>query len=193
MIIRIETHPSDRDFLVAHTPPDFAHHMGRFAAARFSQKLKGYVINAELLDQLRTFARHEGASILDERDRGAAEKFAGPLPECRSCGQPSSRKASLALNRCTNCGDVWHPVVYEAPGSASTRLECTSCGRRQQLGGRFCGNCGADMPAAPPPAPRPIEIPNRPHNQDPLPIGQVLAEQGLIPDLDEEPERERYP
>lgn len=197
MIIRIENHPSDRDFLVAHTPPDFAHNMGRFAAARFSQKLKGYVIAAEHLDQLRTFARHEGASILDERDRGAGqEKHSGPLPECRSCGTPASRKASLTLNRCRACGDVWHPVQYEAPGSAaSMRVDCPACGRRQHGAFPYCGECGAPLPAPTPVSTRSIDLPGRPANQDPLDDPRSFAEciDELPLDIPEETERERYP
>lgn len=200
MIIRIENHPSDRDFLLAHTPPDLAHAMGRFAAARFVPKLKAYVIRAEHLDQLRLFARHEGASVLDERDTSSAEKFSGPLPECRSCGQPASRKAALTLNRCQACGDAWHPVVFQDPGSAaSMRVDCPGCGRRQQGGFAFCGECGAAMPVPVGAGPRAVDLPGRPVDQDPLPDPRSFAdciEELALPmtvDGEEVSDREWYP
>jgi len=199
MIIRIENHPTERDYLLAFTPPEMAHTMGRFGAANRSKKLNAYVVRAEHLDQLRTFARHEGASVLDERDAPDVKKYSGPLPECRSCGAPASRKASMALNGCTKCGDVWHPVAYEAPGSVNTRVECRVCGHRQGIGGRFCGNCRAAMPPWPPPGDVDAHVAlarkaagGRDVLQDPLPVGQAIAELELD-HHEEEPQRERYP
>lgn len=205
MILRIENHPTDGEYLVLHTPPEFAHAMGRFAAARRSRKLNAYVIRADLLDQLRTFARHENASILDERDRGE-EAFSGPLPECRSCGMPARRKASQMLNRCVWCGDAWHPVIVETPGFTTVlRHQCEACGHRQGVAGRFCGDCGAQMPLWPPPdlaqrhAAEHAKAAAARARQDPLPIGNLLG--GVLPPRpafiddtpEEEPERERYP
>jgi len=191
MIIRLENHPNDPDTLVAYTPPEMAHAMGRLGFARRSPKLNGYLIPAKYLDQLRTFARAEDAQVVDERDRGGEEKFSGPLPECRSCGMPAPRKASMTLTRCQSCGDAWHPVVFETPGvTAAPRLQCAGCGRRQQHGFAFCGECGARMPDLPAPAPRPVDlpVPGRAANQDPIPVAQTIAELDL-----EEPQRERYP
>lgn len=201
MIVRIAKHKTVPTIAVVTAGPELAAEMGRFAFARWQPQHKAFWVEEQHLDTMtRTLAR-DGHTVIDERHTGTEEKFTGPLPECRSCGAPASRKAALTLNGCTACGDVWHPVEYQAPGSVSTRVECPACGQRQPAGQGFCGNCRIAMPPWPPAdvdthvALAAKSSARRTVLQDPLPIGAAMDELGLpmSVDAEEESDREWYP
>lgn len=196
MIVRIAKHKTVPTIAVVTAGPELAAEMGRFAFARWQPQHKAFWVEEQHLETMTRILQRDGHTIIDDRHQGAEEKFTGPLPECRSCGAPASRKAALTLNRCPSCGDVWHPVEYQAPGSAFTvRGTCTACGRVQAGVAPYCGNCGAQMPPPPAPGPRPIDLPGRPANQDPIPVAQCVDELPLPMTVDAEEERDRewYP
>lgn len=200
VIVRIAKHKTVPAIAVVTAGPELAAEMGRFAFARWQPQHKAFWVEEQHLETMTRVLTRDGHTVIDERHRGEEEKFSGALPECRSCGTPASRKAALTLNRCRNCGDAWHPVQYEDPGSAaSMRVECPGCGRRQPGGFTFCGECGHTLPAPRAAAAKPVDLvlPGRDPDQEPLPDPRSLAdcidELALpMPDL-EEPERERYP
>lgn len=206
MIVRIAKHKTVPTIAVVTAGPELAAEMGRFAFARWQAQHKAFWVEEQHLETMTRILSRDGHTVIDERHTGTEEKFSGPLPECRSCGAPASRKASLTLNGCTACGDVWHPVQYQAPGSVSTRAECPACSHRQGAGANFCGNCRAKMPPWPPPlvgdavdkhvALAAAAAAHRTVLQDPLPIGQAIADLALPPmtvDAEEEADREWYP
>ena len=198
MIVRIERHKTVETIAVVYAGPELAKQMGRFAFARWQPQHKAFWVEEQHIETMTRALERDGINVIDDRHRDQPEKFSGPLPECQSCGMPASRKASMTLNRCPSCGDVWHPVVYQAPGPATTRVDCPGCGRRQQAGFAFCGECGHKMPPPPPPGAKPVDLvlPHRRPDQDPLPDPRSFAEcidELPLPIPDEEPERERYP
>lgn len=184
MIVKITAHKTSPNVVVVHAGPDLAEFMGAFPGARWQDKPKAYWLPTE---QLETFARHVarcGHHLVDERSSGAEpEKFTGPLPECTACGQPASRSAALALTRCPACGAPWRPMVAESPaatGAWSPKVDCAACGRRQRIGWAFCGGCGAVMPPAGAPGPRPDTVDRpvieRPRLEEPALFGDLVGE-----------------
>lgn len=192
MIVRITKHKTDPDLVLAHTPPDLAHDvMGPYGPARYSKEARAYLLRVEHLEQFRGHLARHDVLMVDERAKGAEpEKFTGPLPECSACGQPASRQAALALNRCPACGAVWRPVVADSPaatGAWSPKVECEACGRRQRVGWAFCGGCGAPAPVPGPPGPRPDTVGRpvlaRPVLEEPALFGDLVGE--VAADLEE--------
>lgn len=187
MIIRLTAHKTSQDVVVVHAGPELAEFMGRFGFARWQPAAKAYWVEVAHLDTFRRDADRQGHTLVDDRAKGAEpERFVGPLPECSACGQPASRKAAEALERCPGCGAAWRPVVHdpEVGGLAAPRVECEICGRRQKAGFAYCGGCGAPAKTAPGGAPRPV-IPDagRERLEHPVTVGQVIDEAQL--DLDQ--------
>lgn len=186
MIIRLTAHRTSAEIVVVHAGPELADFMGAFPAARWQANAKAYWLPVEQLDAFGRYARIKDHVLVDERGKGdEPEKFTGPLPECSACGQPAGRQAALALVRCPACGAAWRPVVAEAPDRSgwTPKVECEACGGRQRAGWAYCGRCGADMPAAPPPGLRPPDVP-RPKLGEPALFGDLVDDvaAGLEPD-----------
>lgn len=183
MIVKITAHRTSTDVVVVHAGPELAEFMGAFPAARWQPAAKAYWLPVEQLDAFGRYARIKDHVLVDDRAKGPAEKFTGPLPECTACGQAAGRAQALALNRCPRCGAVWRPVTHTDAGPVATRVECPGCGRRQHVGFAFCGGCGAPMPSAPAPGPRPPHVP-RPKLEEPALFGDLAEDvaAGLEPD-----------
>ena len=181
MIVKLRKHPKHDAMCILETPPDLAHTMGLFGPARWSAKDRGYLIEAEQIDNLETFLRLNGQHrLLDERDAGDQRSVAlGPLPECRHCGQAAHRAADLRF--CPDCGAPWDPVVHTAAHRPGTlRSTCLRCNRTQTAGLTRCGNCGELMPPPVAAGPRPLIVETvREQLTDPLTVGQVLDDQQL--------------
>lgn len=187
MIVKLRRHPKHDAMCVLETPPDLAHTMGLFGPARWSAKDRGYLVEAEQIDNLETFLRLNGQHrLLDERDAGDERPVAlGPLPECAECGQPAHRAADIRY--CPGCGANWDPVVHVAGHRiGALRSTCLRCNRTQTAGLARCGNCGELMPPPIAAAPRPVITgPAHTHLEHPVSVGQVLDEQQLPLDAPE--------
>lgn len=187
MIVKLRKHPKHDAMCVLETPPDLAHTMGLFGPARWSSKDRGYLLEADQVDNLETFLRLNGQHrLVDERDAGETRAVAlGPLPECGTCGQPAHRAADLRC--CPTCGATWNPVVHVPTHRVGAlRSTCLLCHRTQAAGLTRCGNCGELMPPPITAAPRPV-ITGPAHTQldEPVSVGQVLDDQQLPLDAQE--------
>lgn len=177
-VVKIEAHPKQANLIVVHAGPDSAAMMGGFQPARWQPKAKAYWLAVEHLEAFQRYLDHHGGTLVDERATGGA---VGPLPECQACGQPARR--GVELRCCPACGATWAPVVHEAahmPGAIHTT--CLRCGRDQRGRHARCGNCGELMPEPIAAAPRPVITgPAHTRLDDPVPVGQVLDDQQLLP------------
>ena len=186
-IIEIRRHSTVETIGVVAIPVELAHDMGRFGFAKWHAHSKAYWVEDKHLSKLTDWMEREGHTILDLRHQAAEERYSGPLPECRSCGQPAKRSTSLALTRCPACGDKWDPVVHlsaDQVARAAVTRDCTSCGKPQHGAFAYCGRCGAEMPpmAASTPSAEDREAAhrraasNREPLQDPLQLGDLIPE-----------------
>lgn len=178
MIIKIGAHRTSANVVVVHANAELAEFMGTFSPARWQTAAKVYWLEATHLDAFTRHAERSGHTVVDDRAKGpVAEKFTGPLPECSACGQPASRSAALALQRCPACGAVSRPTVVESPERSgwTPKVDCPACGGRQRAGWAFCGRCGATMPPAEPSGPRPPDVP-RPKLEEPALFADEVAE-----------------
>lgn len=118
-IIRIQKHKLHDEVVTLKTQHELAPMMGRFEPARYDSDAKVYNLAVEHLPAFLRHAKiHGNHQVLDERPRVGVATL-GPLPKCRHCGQPASRKVALALTVCPDCGEAWEPKIfredYEAP------------------------------------------------------------------------------
>lgn len=194
MIVTVTAHKTVDEIAVVSAGPELADTMGRFEFARWQAAHKAYWVETKHLPKLTEQLDRLGHTVVDQRRSSSDVVYSGPLPECASCRAPASRRGDRTLRRCTNCGAPWRSLVFDGPGSAvSTSQRCGACSHSQRAGANFCGQCGAQMPAPVGGAPRPaIAHVERPPLQDPLPVGECIPEH-LVPDVEEEHERERYP
>lgn len=118
MIIRISKHKLHDGIVIASVPYELNAMMGRFEPARWDGDVKGYLVEDQHIETLTRWAKtHGGHHVLDERPRLHNVEVSGPLPECSECGQPASRKVSMSLLVCPDCGAEWKPKVFrEVPG-----------------------------------------------------------------------------
>jgi hypothetical protein len=176
-LIRIRLHPDDPRLVLLDTPPQLATTMGRFEPARFVGMRNGaYMLPADLLDSLTTFARHHDVLLTDERatsttgsERGRVVGPARPLPQCANCAQPTRRDHQPAY--CASCGHPWQPIEHQGHAGDRDREHCTTCGATQSPGFGYCQRCGTTMTHTP--APPPMPATPRKRLEDPLPIGAV--------------------
>lgn len=196
MIVTVTAHKTVDEIAVVSAGPELADTMGKFEFARWQQQHKAYWVEVKHLAKLTEQLDRLGHTVVDNRRRGSGEAlYVGPLPECSSCGAPASRRADRTLRRCPSCGAPWRSVLHNDAGSGGIAPpeQCTGCAHKQRPGGVYCGQCGAPMPPPATGAPRPVLAHiDRPPVQDPIPVGECIPAH-LVPDVEEEPERERYP
>lgn len=179
-IIRLARHPRDDQASLAFTPPDLAQTMGLFGPARFSAVDGAYELdNGEDVNRFIRFMGHHGHRVRDERiETPSTEKFTGPLPECRHCGQAAARKTADALRFCPACGREWDPVVYQPTPRTETAavVKCDACGHPQPAKYGFCGACGCTITVPLSPAAHAAIAAARSALAEPMLFGDVIAE-----------------
>lgn len=186
MIIRIRRHPAHPATVILGCGADANALMGRFGPARLSPADHGYLLAEAAVPDLLRFLTHHDVTAIDERGEAPDEsrpKFTGPLPECEACGQPASRQAAATLRVCPACGAPWRAAVLSAAHTPTVAVAgvCGACGRRQRGAFRYCGDCGAPMPA-PAPAGSPPTGFERPVFErpagDPMLFGEAIEAAG---------------
>lgn len=174
-IARIVKHPSDRECVVVQVPATLNEQFGRFGPARLSVEHHGYVLHHTHVDALYRFAKTVDLHLTDDRVSARRGPQVQPT-ECRTCAQPGER--FNPPNVCPSCGAPWSPITPPVHESSITETPCPSCKHRQPGRFPYCSRCGKPMGHKPvavvqrlalPPAPE------RPHLDDPLPLGDVVA------------------
>lgn len=103
------------------------------------------------------------------------EGFAGPLPECSTCGQPFRRDTTAAY--CPDCGQqLVLRIHHNLPPEAMRAVTCLQCHREQGPGFAHCANCGHAFPTAPVWVSAGPAV--RTHLEDPVLIGTVIESEG---------------
>lgn len=180
-MIRITRHPRDHAFLLLKVPHDLNAQMGGYGPAQLAPDLGGYVIAADQLDSLQSWARYQGVRVLNEvRDKAEPTKplECGNITETwttndgREIHEPCC--APYPLGRipkfCGACGQPANPVTYDA-SEPSIGVRCAACGRVNQGGPRFCVSCGERLPD------RHLSVPAVPRaKSEPKPLGEVIGE-----------------
>lgn len=209
MIVRINQHKNVQAIAVITAGPELAPTMGKFEFARWQPQHKAYWVEVQHLPTMTRVLEQAGHTVIDDRLADTVKTYAGPLPECASCGQPASRTGDRVLQRCPRCGASWRSAIQDPVASAMRlRVPCPACSAAQKPGFPRCGQCGATMPPWPPPKAAEVSTDEhvvrsaaaaaaRASTAEPVPLGQTVADLDLKPppdpDDDEEPERERYP
>lgn len=153
MIIRLERHKRHEDIVCVHTPFELARMMGMFEGARWDADARCYLIEDGLVGQFFKHAHANGRhTVLDERTRNdGVDRWLGPLPECRHCGQPASRTTALRLTTCPDCGQAWEPKAFRmtADGQQAVPPNAAWLAARAALNGRELFKMPDDVEAPP--------------------------------------------
>jgi hypothetical protein len=173
-VARITRHPTDRDVVLLHTPPDARDRLGKFGPARYSPEHHAYVLHHTHIDALYRFAKATDMHVVDERN--SSKRGPGvPPTECRVCGQAGSKPNPPRM--CPACGNPWRPIGPPVREDPINRTPCPSCGHKQPGRFAFCSRCGTPMDypqrTVRPALPRPEK---RVHLDDPLPLGDVARD-----------------
>lgn len=171
----IRTHDESTQLVYLDTSPELAQIMGRYQPARYIGKRgAAYVLAQANLGTFADFLAHHGIELLDQRGQVDSSRPAGrdrPLPECGSCGQPAQRGA--LLRHCPACGARWQPIEpQDSSRPEALVVSCPACDGQQVAGMRYCQRCGHELPAL---QAQLVQLRRR-QLQDPLPLGQALAE-----------------
>lgn len=157
-MIRVTAHPKDPAFLVLKIDQDHNQVVGSFQPAHRQDDMGigVYVMEAEHLPALKTWARYQSIHLLNEV-RGPVEPTK-PLQCGNVIGSWAAEdgrtvyelclaplQASFIPKVCGTCGQTPSPEVFEESEPA-VGTRCPSCDRLSRGGPRFCPGCGGPMP-----------------------------------------------
>lgn len=149
-------HPKDRDFLLLRTPPDVSELIRRtFSPAQKTDVVGEFVLPADKLGALQTWARFNGVRLLNEITQTGEAR---PAVQCDNviehfyeggkrievkCATPY--RASRIPRFCSVCGQPTRPVAFRETAPIITTTKCEACGHSQSGRDKYCAGCGAVM------------------------------------------------
>jgi hypothetical protein len=162
-MVRVTRHPKDPAWLLLKTRPEMASMMGTLGPATYANDLHAYVMHADQMDTLRSWARFNGVPILNEvrdpkdplqplecgnvvewitKDGHDTTEDDPNAVEVRCC---APYRHDNIPRICGACGQPANPIVFEdAEPPIGTR--CPDCAKIVRGGAKWCIHCGAKMP-----------------------------------------------